>query len=147
MAPKVNKLTVKDKDPSIYGAKEAAQKSASELVNFSFKYLQEESNKFPCYLDETVHYYFEILKRLKAVCTLKTMEVYTNRSSALRIHPITWNQTSEERFGIPAEDQIVDTPYQISLSANEYGRLHGFFISNTFYVVWFDKDHKLYPAK
>lgn len=86
MAPKVNRPSLKDKDPSIAGAKEAAKKSASELINFSFKYLQDQSEKFPCFLEDH-EYYFEIVKRLKAICTIKALELLTNRSTTLRAHP------------------------------------------------------------
>jgi hypothetical protein len=33
------------------------------------------------------------------------------------------------------------------LTANEYGRVHGFFLDEVFYVVWLDPDHKLYPTR
>jgi|JI7StandDraft_1071085.scaffolds.fasta_scaffold482844_2 site-specific DNA-cytosine methylase len=145
MAPKVKPTKIADKEGSISAAKESATRSASELINFSFKYLREEHEKFPCF-HEDHGYYFELVRRIKAISTLKLIELMTNRSSALRMHPIKWSDTSENSFGIPAEEQIVDTPYQLSLTANEYGRLHGFFISNTFYVVWFDKHHALYSG-
>jgi len=50
-------------------------------------------------------------------------------------------------FGLPNEEQVVDTPYQFSLSSNEHGRVHGFLIDEVFYIVWLDPDHQLYPAK
>ncbi|QXE21583.1 hypothetical protein B6N60_00260 [Richelia sinica FACHB-800] len=42
------------------------------------------------------------------------------------------------------EEQLVGQPYQFQLSSNEYGRVHGFFIENVFYIVWLDPDHLLY---
>ncbi len=48
---------------------------------------------------------------------------------------------------MPNEEQLVDIPYQFSLSSNEHGRVHGFFIDEVFYIVWLDPDHLLYPAK
>jgi hypothetical protein len=38
----------------------------------------------------------------------------------------------------------IDTTERNLVSANEYGRVHGFFIGNVFYIVWLDPDHKLY---
>lgn len=146
MAPQVRKSRPEDKNPSISQAKAIAQDSSKELLNFSFKYFQDSVEKFPCVHDDSM-YYPEVMRRLKALCTLKTQEIFSNRSSALRAHPITWRETSEKSFGIPAEDEIVDTPYQLSIGANEHGRLHGFFIYNTFYVVWLDKNHALYPKR
>ena len=42
MAPKVKPTKIADKEGSISAAKESATRSASELINFSFKYLREE---------------------------------------------------------------------------------------------------------
>jgi hypothetical protein len=84
---------------------------------------------------------------LKALSSLTAQELLVNRSSSLRCHPIRWADTSENGFGIPNEEQLVDTPYQFSLSSNEYGRVHGFFIDEIFYIVWLDPDHQLYPRK
>jgi hypothetical protein len=70
-----------------------------------------------------------------------------NRSSALRCHPIKWEDTSENGFGLLNEEQLVDTPYQFSISANKHGRVHGFLIDEVFYIVWLDPGHLLYPAK
>jgi hypothetical protein len=71
-------------------------------------------------------------------------ELIRNRSSALRCHPIDWDDTTEECFGFPKEEEIVSIPYQFSLSSNEHGRVHGFFINEIFYIVWLDPDHNLY---
>jgi hypothetical protein len=74
-----------------------------------------------------------------------TMREFRNdRSKALRSHLIKWEETTEDSFGLPGEDQLVDCPWEFSLSANEYGRVHGFIIETRFYVVWLDKDHHLY---
>jgi len=78
---------------------------------------------------------------------MQKLEFTSNRSRTLRSHPIEWHNTSENGFGFPMEEQIVDVPYQFSLSANDKGRVHGFFILNTFYLVWLDKNHALYPDK
>jgi hypothetical protein len=67
----------------------------------------------------------------------------TNARS-LRCHPIDWDDTTETCFGLVNEEQLVSQPYQFQLSSNEYGRVHGFFIENVFYIVWLDPDHLLY---
>jgi hypothetical protein len=36
--------------------------------------------------------------------------------------------------------------WQFCLTANEHGRVHGIIIDDTFYVIWLDHDHQLYPA-
>lgn len=147
MNSKVSRHSVADKNKSIADAKHQAVENASKLINFSFKYLDTDNEKFPCSSTET-NYHIQILKRIKNVCSWQKQEFIQNSSKALRIHPIKWEETSErDGFKIPGEDQIVDTPYQFSVSGNEHGRVHGFFIQNTFFVVWFDKSHMLYPEK
>lgn len=71
-----------------------------------------------------------------------------SRSSSLRCHPINWGDDGVCRdcFGILREDELCDKPYQLTLSANKYGRIHGFFTGNIFNIVWFDKNHTLYSG-
>ncbi|HRP55877.1 hypothetical protein [Agriterribacter sp.] len=144
MHPKVGKNKPQDKNTAIASAKETAEKSVSSLINFSLKYFDTGNVKFPCSCWDGV-YYLDLFSRIKDLCLLQKLEFTSNRSKTLRSHPIKWQETTENGFGFPMEEQIVDVPYQFSLSANDKGRVHGFFISNTFYVVWLDKNHALYP--
>lgn len=130
-------------NPAISLAKQSAEQKAQELINFSFKYLNGDHDKF-CYYPYDGKYFIEIIYRFKALSSLTKQELLSNRSSALRAHPIDWDDTTESCFGFPKEDEIVDIPYQFSINSNEDGRVHGFFIYNTFYFVWFDKQHNLY---
>ena len=115
-------------------------------ISFSFKYYQQNHRKFSC-AEKEIFYWLTLLERLKALCSLNAQELLVNRSSTLRCHPIKWRDTSEPGFGLPNEEQLVDTPYQFSVSSNEHGRVHGFFIDEIFYIVWLDPDHLLCPTK
>ncbi len=115
------------------------------LICFSFRYYQENHPKFRVQ-DNPATYWLTLLNRLKALSGLSVQEVLRNRSSSLKCHPIKWEDTSEDGFGLPNEDQLVDTPYQFSLSSNEHGRVHGFFIDDVFYIVWLDPQHQLYSG-
>ncbi|BAY33673.1 hypothetical protein NIES2107_55730 [Nostoc carneum NIES-2107] len=115
-------------------------------ISFSFKYYQDSNSKFSCSEKEVI-YWLTLLERLKAISSLTAQELLVNRSSSLRCHPIRWEETSERGFGLPNEEQLVDTPYQFSLSSNEHGRVHGFFINEIFYIVWLDPYHLLYAEK
>ncbi|MEA5471530.1 hypothetical protein [Spirulina sp. 06S082] len=81
---------------------------------------------------------------MKDFSSWTVQELLRDRSPSIRCHPIEWSETSENCFNIPNEEQLVDTPYQLSLSANEYGRMHGFFLGDIFYIVWLDPEHLLY---
>ena len=90
-------------------------------------------------------YWLTLLDRLKALSSLTAQEFLANRNRTLRCHKIKWEETSESGFGLPNEEQLVEIPYQFSLSSNEHGRVHGFFINETFYIVWLNSNHLLYP--
>jgi hypothetical protein len=112
-------------------------------ISFSFKYLKTDHEKFH-WTDREITYWITLLDRFRNLSGLTAVELKINGSKALRCHPIDWVETSEKAFGIPEEEQVVDTPYQFSLSSNEHGRVHGFFIGEVFYAVWLDPEHRLY---
>jgi len=118
-------------------------KTPPKGVSFSYKYLQIDHHKFTLAGRESA-YFLALLERFRDISSFTAQELMCNRSSALRCHPIDWDDTTEECFGFPGEEQIVSTPYQLSVSSNEHGRVHGFFINEIFYIVWLDPDHKLY---
>ncbi|MBE9050612.1 hypothetical protein IQ243_09335 [Nostocales cyanobacterium LEGE 11386] len=143
MPKKIKKIEVVKNSTS--GIKPTKLKSLKG-ISFSFKYYQDGHDKFAC-TEKVVIYWLTLLDRLKSLSSLTAQELLVNRSSSLRCHPIKWEDTSESGFGLPNEEQLVDTPYQFSLSSNQHGRVHGFFIDEIFYIVWLDPDHLLYPAK
>jgi len=113
-------------------------------VSFSFMYYQDDKENFSI-RGRDVRYLEVLLRRLRDLSKLTVQEIVNNRSKSLRCHPIDWQDTTEPNgFGIPNEDQVVVTAYQFQISANEHGRVHGFFRDNVFYIVWLDPDHNLY---
>ncbi|CBN58875.1 MULTISPECIES: hypothetical protein [Kamptonema] len=115
-----------------------------EGISFSFLYYQDDKDKFSI-RGRDAKYLASLLKRLRDLSQLKAQEIINNQSKSLRCHGIVWQDTTEPNgFGLPNEDQLVNTPYQFQISANEYGRVHGFFSENIFYIVWLDPDHNLY---
>ena len=124
-------------------AKKSIKVDHNDFISFSFKYFDEHHKKF--HLNEKeLDYFLILLNRLKDISTFKLQDFYSNRGKTLRCHPIDWDDTTEECFNLKNEEQLVETPYQFGLSANEYGRVHGFLIDSTFFIRWFDPDHKLY---
>lgn len=121
-----------------------SQPKLPESLGFSFKYLQTHNEKFSI-RDRDANYFTVLLERLRDLSTLTVQEVKMNRSQSLRCHSIKWRETTEPNgFGIPNEKELVTIPYQFSLSTNEHGRVHGFFIEDVFYIVWLDPNHNLY---
>jgi len=126
--------------------KEPQKPSVEDMVHFSFKHLDLQHKKFS--IDTRRAQYFQkLLSRLKDLSGLTRIEFQTNRSSALRAHPITWERTSEKEGFMNLNDQLKEIPpYQFEVSVNEHGRVHGFFVDNIFFIVWFDPDHLLYSG-
>ena len=87
-----------------------------------------------------------LTERLRALSRMTVGELKASRSSALRCHRIEWAETTQPNgFGhIPIDTDEDATPYQISVSANEHGRIHGFFAKHVFHIVWLDPAHALY---
>jgi len=126
--------------------KKTSTTKETKKISFSFKYLDSNHSKFSIDLQNTI-YWQTLINRLKDLSGLTRLELIQNSSKALRCHKIDWKDTSEKSFGLPNEEQLVDIPYQFSVSSNEHGRIHGFFIQEVFYIVWLDPEHKLYSRK
>ncbi|MGI2906186.1 hypothetical protein [Tolypothrix sp. VBCCA 56010] len=96
------------------------------------------------YSNKDARYLEALIQRLRDLSSMTVNEITVINAKRLRCHAIDWDRTTETCFGLPNEEQLVDTPYQFQLSSNEHGRVHGFFIENVFYIVWLDPDHRLY---
>ena len=87
-----------------------------------------------------------LFARLRDVCNMTPAALRADRSTALRYHPVRWADTTEpagfDHVNPRTLAQIV--PFQFAVSANKYGRVHGFWVEDTFYVVWLDPAHALY---
>ena len=116
----------------------------NETLRFSFKHLSLNNKKFS--IQGKNHDYFgKVLERLKNISSLKASELFSNRSSSLRAHPINWSKTTEKHGFTHLNSQLKQIPaYQFQISSNEHGRIHGFILGNVFFVIWFDPEHKLY---
>ncbi len=115
------------------------------LLRFSFKYYTE-NDKFSV-KGQDAEYFLSLLNRLRDLSKWTYNEIVNSRSDSLRCHRITWEETTEKGFGIPSEEQLVGTPYQLFEVSLNKGRVHDFFVENTAYIVWLDPDHRLYGEK
>ena len=142
------KPTAKRPSSNKTNIKPSAPVNEDGVIMFSFKHLQLEhpKGKF-CVRAKDGEYFFKILSRLKDVSTLKASDLRMSGGKSLRAHCIDWKSTSEKNGFSHLNEQLQSIkPYQFQFSSNEYGRLHGFFIDNVFYAVWFDPGHELYPG-
>jgi hypothetical protein len=115
---------------------------------FSLKHLDQTHKKFP--IPDKKNYFNKFLERLQRLSNENVsdlMRCHGSRRGPFKFHAIEWENTSEKSgFRIPKE-AYGEECWQFSVTRNEHGRVHGFFIGPTFYIVWLDPDHKLYPVK
>jgi hypothetical protein len=116
------------------------------IVVFSFKHMDFSNSKFTLeQCDDACDYGHKLLGRLKAIAAMKVNEFRFSGSESLRCHPISWEKTTEKKgFSILNDQLKANTPWQFAISVNQYGRVHGFFVENVFFIIWLDPKHLLY---
>lgn len=112
-------------------------------IIFSFKYLDLDDPDF-CIGNCEPIYFITLLNRISELSRKTVFSFQTQFEKSLRNHAVDWGDVERESFGIPNEEELVEQPWQFSLTVNEHGRVIGFFIGDVFYIVWLDCKHRLY---
>lgn len=114
-------------------------------LRFSFKYF-DPSDAEMCPAVFQNGYTQTLMERLKALSGWKAKEFVTKPCKSMRNHKHDWSKTSRPKGFAHLPSFLQDYPgWQFQLTANEHGRVHGLLIDEVFYLVWLDKDHRLYP--
>jgi hypothetical protein len=143
---KPSKTKLSSTNSALSEAKQTAQEGQQKLITFSFKYLDSQNTKFE-YEGHDGTYFVGFLDRIKELSKWTREQLVTSFSKSIKGHKLEWEGSSEKRgFNFPQAHEIIELTYQFELTRNEHGRVHGFFIRNTFYIVWLDKNHQLYPG-
>jgi len=110
----------------------------------SFKYYDFSGKYSPLLRDGT--YMGCVLDRFKEICRLSRQELVAG-GDTWRCHKIPWDKTADPAgFASVPPSQLQDVEaMQISLGLTD-GRMHGIFVDDIFFVVWFDAQHRLWPA-
>lgn len=86
----------------------------------------------------------DLFDTMKAASKISIKDVYarkySGKHSPLRIHS---HEDASPPCKVPANVKIEDM-WQIRISLSK-GGIHGIFVENVFYVLWFDPHHNLYP--
>ena len=86
------------------------------------------------------------LQRLKEINCKTYNELHQSRF-AFSFHPVNW-ATTTEKDGY-SDNFLKDMePFQIAILGvnNQKARMYGALKENTFYIVWFDLEHKITPS-
>jgi hypothetical protein len=92
-------------------------------------------------------YVQKLMERLKNLSSWTINDFLNTKSKSLRNHVISWEDTSRKNGFNLSEQYSAYSAFQFSLSANEWGRVHGLLIDDTFYIIWLDQNHKVYAER
>ena len=118
----------------------------SATVKYSFKYFHIDHESFyPNTGEYNNDSMLELMERLKNISMMNMNDFMNKFSKSLRNHIIRWEDTAVTS-GYDHLPFDIEMPFQFEVSLS-HGRVHGFIIDTTFYIVWLDKEHQLYPEK
>jgi len=117
-------------------------------LRFSFKHLDFSHERFPigaCNLA-----FMECLLKQLRIFSTWPVEHFTDQNNRERRHIIDFDQTCERNgFSNVDPDQLgAHESWQFSVCPDDpenCGRVHGILIDDTFFVVWLDPLHRLFP--
>jgi hypothetical protein len=113
-------------------------------LQFSFFHLDTDDEYFNCGGRDTP-WFMSFIDNLKNISKLNKSEFFEQRQH-YDVHSIEWGKCTRSSFKISEEvikQLSEDKPMQFRISQSE-GRIHGFMIENTFFVVWLDPEHNLW---
>jgi hypothetical protein len=123
------------------------ERAGGNHIRFSFKYLDANSLKFPVsQCDE--QFFIDLVGRMREYSTWTVERFRDEHNNVEHRHQIYFPATSEGNFpGIDPEEFADGENWQfaISVAPGCLGRVHGVLLGDTFFVVWLDKCHRLYP--
>lgn len=122
----------------------------TDPLKFSFRHLHSDHPRFgiqECNLE----FFSRLFERLQLYSNLSVGDFKDQNNNENR-HMIDFDQTTQRDgfAGAPEVDvdQMNSRPaWQFAVCAKNRGRVHGFILDDTFYVIWLDPFHRLYgPA-
>lgn len=143
-----NTLNKKKKFPIENEVIQSMRNRASEKIIFSFRFFDREHELFNMGSMEKrsipicSEWFITLLDTLKSVSNITVNELKSQRQH-YDYHEHDWNNLKTKyNFDDDFLEQVECVQFRLSASS---GRVHGFVIGNTFYIVWLDPHHNLYP--
>ena len=126
------------------GIKKNEPKNAA--LTFRFDYF-DSSDPEVCPATFPEGYVQTLMSRLRDLSSWRFVD-FIQAGRGLRSHAVDWPDTSRpDGFGSAVPGHLVAEirPWQFALSQSEGGRVTGFLLGSSFYVVWLDCHHNVYP--
>ena len=116
----------------------------SKLLNFSFKHLDCNSEKFA--LRDCDAEFWEFLARTLQRYSQQPTSDFQDQENHEHRHQITFETSTElEGFSHLDMDQVAYLErWQFEVGPHQLGRVHGFLVDDMFYIVWLDPLHRLH---
>lgn len=119
---------------------------ANEKIRFSFEYYDKTSSDF-CLSSWTQTQIRKALLRLQDICT-RSFNDLTRERYVYHFGEVIWGETIK-KSGFP-DSRVNQLPaFHLALLGvnGQKTRVYGAFSTGTFYVVWFDLNHDIWPVK
>ena len=113
-------------------------------IKFSFRFYDISQNNY-CISKWEQDKIAKALGRLQEISDKTYSELYRDKST-YHFHSVDWSQTRKD--GFPSNGANSLEPFQFTLLGvnGQKARVYGALSQNTFYIVWFDVDHKICPT-
>lgn len=118
-----------------------------EKIKFSFEYYDASENTKYCLSDWSKEQIKEALSRLKDINTKTFKELNTFGRRVYHFGEVYWERTVE-KSGFPDPRLKYLSPFHFALLGvnGQLTRVYGAYSSGTFYIVWFDLNHEIWPS-
>lgn len=130
----------------IANQKDGFQKTdvSNNKLKFSFEFF-DHTDEDVCPPEFPSDYTQNLMRRLRALSKWSVEKFQKNYDATIRNHMHEWEKTDRAGFGkLKGEFRDYDG-WQFCLENPSYGRVHGIMHSDTFFVIWLDFHHRVYP--
>lgn len=116
-----------------------------QKIRFSFEHYDSDGDKY-CLSKATQPQVKMALRRLKEISAMTHVEFRMQRT-VFHAREVIWERTREPN-GFPHDDLNHLEPFHFALLAvnGQKTRVFGAFDGETFYIVWFDLNHEIWPS-
>ncbi|MBU1088512.1 hypothetical protein KKA02_01355 [Patescibacteria group bacterium] len=119
---------------------------ANEKIRFSFEYYDKSSSNYclSCWSQKDIR---STLLRLQDVCT-KSFNHLNRERRVYHFSEVIWEKTIK-KTGFPNRgvNQLPAFHFALLGINNQKARVYGAYSASTFYIVWFDLNHEIWPVK
>ena len=116
-----------------------------DLLRFSLKFF-DSSDVEMCPAAFPDGYTQTLMERLRDLSSWTVKRFQSEYHKAVRNHQHNWEKTARPDGFANLNEQFQAYPgWQFELTLKSHGRVHGLIIDNTFYTIWLDVEHRLYP--